>query len=452
MRQTIYLLFMFLVGCSWLEDDPGQEENPVEVIGVLLPQAQTGLARAAGGEYAVYAALFTQQLAGLDGEILEIDRYNIYPEHTDKSWKGFYLNVFSHLSKIIRVSGEAELYKARGIARIMTAHALGLVSSSWGDIPFSESFLADEPGLQPAYDFQETIYELLFSLLEEGTADLLQAGDQNFPSGHDILFGGDPVKWTRLANFIKLRYRLHLTGRTGYSGMTGIAGEDIFAGPGESYGIDFSLLDDFVHPVHEILVSSPGSILAGEALVEMMKSSGDPRLSAYFTPADNGEFIGSGAGEGNGSAAGPGPAFVSSGSAVILASYTEQKFIEAEIFLMNNMPAGAALAFNDALFSSLYDHGITDSGWYEENLAGEDLSLEEIINAKYIALFFQPEAWSDWRRTGYPWLEPAAGNSTEDLIPRRLPYPASEYLHNSHNVPGGVVITMPVWWDNRSFY
>jgi len=83
--------------------------------------------------------------------------------------------------------------------------------------------------------------------------------------------------------------------------------------------------------------------------------------------------------------------------------------------------------------------------------------LEMINNQFWIATLFNGyEAWSNWRRSGYPALVPVnyPGNVTNATIPRRLPYPLSEANNNGANyneaaaaVPGGDKLTGRVWWD-----
>lgn len=66
------------------------------------------------------------------------------------------------------------------------------------------------------------------------------------------------------------------------------------------------------------------------------------------------------------------------------------------------------------------------------------------------------EAWSNWRRTGFPVLTPVnyPGNFTGGTIPRRLTYPLGESSTNEKNlniaraaITGGDFITSRVWWD-----
>jgi len=57
------------------------------------------------------------------------------------------------------------------------------------------------------------------------------------------------------------------------------------------------------------------------------------------------------------------------------------------------------------------------------------------------------EAWTEWRRTGYPeFLIPAANNLTNDQFPNRFFYPDVEFSRNA-NFPGQPRITDRVWWD-----
>src|SRR5690606_28506938 len=67
------------------------------------------------------------------------------------------------------------------------------------------------------------------------------------------------------------------------------------------------------------------------------------------------------------------------------------------------------------------------------------------------------EAYSNWRRTGYPKLTPTnwPGNLTNGTIPRRLPYPTSEAVNNTaaYNTAiqrqGPDLLTTRVWWDKE---
>ena len=79
------------------------------------------------------------------------------------------------------------------------------------------------------------------------------------------------------------------------------------------------------------------------------------------------------------------------------------------------------------------------------------------------------EAWSEYRRTGYPKLMPAVQNLGPDNVDlnhhaRRLPYPIEEYqsnganlneaigILNSESVSGnGDTMASRVWWDCKPY-
>ena len=66
------------------------------------------------------------------------------------------------------------------------------------------------------------------------------------------------------------------------------------------------------------------------------------------------------------------------------------------------------------------------------------------MTQKYIAMFMDPEVFSDWRRTGIPELDPNTGAN----VPRRLPYAETAVLYNENTPsPADVTIYDRVDWD-----
>ncbi|MBN9297786.1 MAG: SusD/RagB family nutrient-binding outer membrane lipoprotein [Filimonas sp.] len=94
---------------------------------------------------------------------------------------------------------------------------------------------------------------------------------------------------------------------------------------------------------------------------------------------------------------------------------------------------------------------------YKLDVSSTDNALKQ-INSEYWAscIFDFPEAWSNWRRSGYPVLTPVnyPGNITNGTIPRRLPYPSTNEQNNPVNykaaldrMGGTDLATTKVWWD-----
>jgi hypothetical protein len=103
--------------------------------------------------------------------------------------------------------------------------------------------------------------------------------------------------------------------------------------------------------------------------------------------------------------------------------------------------------------------------WNEAD--GSEKNLERIITQKYLAIYPDgQEAWTEWRRTGYPRQIPPVENMTNAGVKtsdgykdgaRRMPYPRSEYERNADNLNkaistylGGVDnASTNVWWDKK---
>ena len=87
-------------------------------------------------------------------------------------------------------------------------------------------------------------------------------------------------------------------------------------------------------------------------------------------------------------------------------------------------------------------------------------NLERIITQKWIAIFpLGVEAWSEYRRTGYPRLLPAIENKSAGTVDakygmRRIPYPVEEYTENPVHLQAAIAAIggkdnggVRVWWD-----
>jgi hypothetical protein len=76
--------------------------------------------------------------------------------------------------------------------------------------------------------------------------------------------------------------------------------------------------------------------------------------------------------------------------------------------------------------------------------------IKAIITQKYYAMNGNQgfEAWTEWRRTGYPdfLVVSQASSLGTNQMPARLLYPETEITRNS-NFPGVKLITDKVWWD-----
>ena len=118
------------------------------------------------------------------------------------------------------------------------------------------------------------------------------------------------------------------------------------------------------------------------------------------------------------------------------------------------LPATAKEYLDMAVEASFDQYGLTAPAGYIEGLVADK---ETIMTEKWKALFSQGiEAWTEYRRTGYPLL-PEADNraifENNGQVPTRLCYPELEYSLNAANVDAAIGLNggpddklTPLWW------
>jgi len=107
--------------------------------------------------------------------------------------------------------------------------------------------------------------------------------------------------------------------------------------------------------------------------------------------------------------------------------------------------------------ANFLEYGMTaaDATFYSDSVAPypETATVEQqikaIITQKWFAMDGNQniEAWTEWRRTGYPdFFTISRASRIGNQYPVRLPYPETELTRNL-NFPGQKNITDRVWWD-----
>ena len=115
--------------------------------------------------------------------------------------------VLQNLEDIIKNSTDAGNAKYAGIGKILKAYTYSVLVDVFGDVPFSEANKLKEGILYPKFDDDAAIYDALFPLIDEGIADLNNAGAPNpsTPGTDDLIYGGDTELWVKAANTLKLK-------------------------------------------------------------------------------------------------------------------------------------------------------------------------------------------------------------------------------------------------------
>ncbi|HET6991884.1 MAG TPA: SusD/RagB family nutrient-binding outer membrane lipoprotein [Bacteroidia bacterium] len=402
----------------------------------LLPSAEGSLAFAQGGDASRFTAIFTQDVTGGSRQFFSYNRYIFSEEDFNNLWSlNLYAGPMEDLHDIITISQEKGYKTYEGVAKILMAYTLGLTTDMWGDVPYSEAFQGDK-NLTPKFDSQQEIYTTLQQLLTEAKNDL-QASDpgEKVPGGDDFIYGGDVSKWLQFDNALSARFYIHLTKVDPNAAQNAI--NALSAGAMTSNADDAQFLygtsETFSNPWYQY-IEQRDDILYEGFLIDTMTALNDPRVAVYTNMYDAGASK-----------------FAAINAPVPFLNYFEQKFIEAEADMRLNNVAAAQLAYTDAITASMNKMGVASSDITTYLAANGTLvgtptqMLDQIMFQKYIAMYLQPESWTDWRRTDVPALIPNQGVISS--IPRRFIYPTNERLYNPNCPQNSSLLTPRLWWD-----
>lgn len=416
--------------------------NPVEVSpGLILPSAEGALAYTQGGDVSRFVSIFTQHIAGTDRQFVAVQDYVLTETDPDNLWRfNLYGGSMMDLHLMIQQADKKAYNAYAGIGRLLMAYNLMMATDMFGDIPYSDAFKGSE-GVKPKYDKQEDIYTSIQTLVAAARTNLTNAnpGGQT-PSIDDIIYGGDTDKWLKFADVLEARAWLHLAKRSSANygkALAAIAGKG-FTSNADNAVFAFGTTETSASPWYQFTTQRQGYIGFSEGALNTLMDTltgitaptVDPRRATYQTLHTEEGMYGK-------------PDFV-----MPFITFAEQKFIEAECLLANGDAAGAKTAYMAGVSASLDENGVSvaDKAAYLANPKVDvaTVTLNDIMQQKYIALYTSPEVWTDWRRTGLPALTP---NASKPAIPRRMPYPESERLYNKANLPGTPTAFDRLWWD-----
>lgn len=385
----------------------------------------------------------------------------------DAAWANLY-DVMTDLSDLENQSQTVGATAYLGVAKILKAINLGLVVDTWGSVPYEQSFFAET--LTPTYDTDAELYGVIGQLLDEGIAALNADESTAAVGDDDFIFGGDTGLWLKTAYLLKARYLNHLSKTAVYNPADVLAAVDLGLS-GNQDDAQLTYFEEQINPWASVAIANAGLILDGwlsqqfiDALNGTTFGVTDPRLPLMAGATNAGQYIGTENGAGRGTAAPAGERsvlttdtwYAARTAPILIATYAEQKFIEAEAaFRTNNRPRAyqAYIAGITAHMNKL-EVPVAAQNAYLTNPAvavGEaNLTLDLIFKEKYVAMFLHPEAWVDARRYDYQYrnmtipanLNPALNGN----FIRRLAYPDSETTRNGSNVPD-VQLTDRLFWD-----
>lgn len=411
--------------------------------------------------------------------------------------------IYNSYFKIVNLNGkEGLVYDWALLLRVMGTQRL---SDIYGPMPYSK---VGNGAYNVGYDDMPDLYNNLFTDLDAAVAGIksaIETGDGviKYLATADFIYQGDLHKWVRLANTFRLRMAMRIS-----KAAPDIAKKQAEKSVSDSYGLldlgdaAWSTYNDGMNPLYRAAYAWGGEFMISADVTTFLEGFNDPRMPVYATPAtaeaDKGKYVGvrNGVEKTTDTKAGHNKLSnlnVTKDDPLLVMSAAESYFLRAEGALKGwNMGGTAEEFYKKGIEVSLKERGISDSSTIETYLNGTshqadyvcgsypedncahvsevgvrfsvnaDEQLEQILTQKWLASFPNSwEAWSDFRRTGYPKHFPIVDNKslgTNDEVSterglRRIPFPPSEMNTNRENydeavrmIGGQDKASVDLWW------
>ncbi len=425
------------------------------------------------------------------------------------SWDGYskfdvgYNFTLSPISEIKRRGAEQKAPDFWAIALIIKVAGMHLVTDMYGPVPYSQFGLG---GKSVPYDGQDKIYDQFFKELDMAV-EVLKNYISKYPGAipfkkFDNMYDGNYVKWIKYANSLRLRLAMRIVKKDAQRAKS----EAEKAVAPSSGGVIISNVDNAALKVgtHMLSVGANewGDVRSGAAIISYMNGYKDPRIEKLFEKSQilPGKYIGIRVGSKLTSQSDYNKFSTVSrqtwtkASPSVLMNAAEVNFLIAEGILRgwnmsigNNTQqfyeAGISASFDQWSIAGAANTYINDAISKPEDFVDPILSvnnspalsnitikwddgasnedkLQRIITQQWLANFPNGvEAWSTFRRTGYPKLFPVVENNSGGTVSssvqiRRLSYVLTEYNNNKTEVEKGLLLLggpdnggTRLWWD-----
>jgi len=454
----------------------------------------------------IYEMSIVQQMVTPNGGVLAGGNFNVDSRDATNAsiWAVYYQNVIKYthdaIVKTKDVPSRANMYN---MARIWQAYAFMILTDTYGSIPYTEGGAGyTDQIFFPKYDNQQDIYPKLIQELTDAAAALNASGTIETS---DVLYAGNIAQWKKLAYSLLLRAGMRLSKADATKAQAAV--QAAFSGGVILTNADNAYLRhdaNYLNPIGNMLNSTEAANwYLAKPFVDTLKNNNDPRLSAIairYVGATSGPAqttsnqnstaalqIGMPMGYDNGSiparATADGLAsfydysqadrrrIAKTQAPMFFVTAAQTNLLLAEARFRGWISAGtAAQYFSDGIKAHMdqmatYDAGCAVSAaardaYVAANPLTAGRELNQINTQYWIASFFNgPEAFANFRRSGFPALTPNPYNQPNNPdVPngtfiRRIGYPTSELSVNTANVNAAIAAMGPdklstrVWWD-----
>ena len=407
---------------------------------VMLSTVEGSLAYVQGGDMSRFSSMFMQQTFGASRQCAAYYQYTITNQDVDQVWSNMYTSVLMNDDSLMRPSDNKGYSLYSGVARVLMAYSLQLTVDFWGSAPYSTAFMGPA-NLHPTYDGDKGLYDKIITLCDDAITKLGDTTTQVFaPGSEDVIYGGSTDQWIKFAHAVKARIYMHQS--KGNVAMANKALAEIalsFTSNADNATYPFTgNTETSAHPWYQFNEQRDDISFISGSMIASMTDNNDPRVTMLVDSADamtNGDGLTAFYGGITGN--------------VEFITYEELQFMKAEALLNTGASiASVQTAYQEGIKASMTKLKVsaTDMAAYitSKGTITTANALSKIAWEEYVALYLNPEAWTLYRRTGYPNITPvkAAG------VPRRMLYPQTELSYNKVNVPASTMYSPKVFWDN----
>ncbi|MDR0793699.1 MAG: SusD/RagB family nutrient-binding outer membrane lipoprotein [Chitinophagaceae bacterium] len=477
----------------------------------ILTDAMTATAfNAVGGDANTYVSIYNEYEVGDYEQLYQAETRSgsaTVSSTYDNLWQQIYQNIKNLKIAVAKTSpggAEAGNDVSGGIARVLLAYNLGVLTDLFGDAPYSQVGILTASGtpeyMQPQIDKQQDLYKEINAQLDSAIT-LLQGTDgagTGSIGAQDLIYGGDASLWTEAAYGLKARYLMHTlfvsTNKTADLNSIVSYTNKSFGSAAEEFVYNQYNGSNTYNPFDAYNESRPGDFALSLSLATKFQQLNDPRGNASFGDWDGSQLsIDDAVAEGapNGT---PNQGQTIYPLSIVnfavtapteLLSYHELLFLKAEALVrlgktsdalpvlqaaIEDAFAGLNNAINIATPYYGFDTGpglsTADADNYFTNYVTPRFKanpIQEVMLQKYLAFYGAAgesvESFNDYRRllamgensfTGASFVTLANPLNAKKQYPLRFAYGASDVTTNNNIKTaygnGQYVFTDPVWW------
>lgn len=489
MKRYFFLIAfaVFFWGCDDFLDVNTSLDNDEKTTPNFMLPAVLGNMAYSHYSHSETTAYITQYVTTEFGTNAVKDRWDYRMVLRINPWRRHYFDVAGNAHKMIGFAKAEGSQNYIGVGKIMLALSYMTATDLFGDMPVLQAFTGI---YNPTYDTQDVVYAEVARWLDEGirALDLSGPKDRLMTQTEDHIFGGNVNRWRAFAKALRARMLLRTANfQGGYQLVLDAVNlarpnwaEPLYAypdNPANPWEINLwgpsrpSPQWDFAD-IRNMLNSSVHTSFFMGAMT--MSGQNDPRLFKLTTPGRNGNYLSVPASTGIGALSINDFAILYNGywtsdnSPIVFLTDEELFFIEAEAAFYLPDKERAYQAYLNGIQRNFMRLGVGEHFQAYRNSpavaqSAQALKISDIMMQKYIALYLQPEVWSDMRRYKYSTQAFPGLQYPERALPeyngrwiQRLPYdPQTEYIYNPKEIARlgarevSWVVT-PFWWAANS--